>query len=268
MPSADKRALDQCTVLITRPRHQAGELQRRLEQQGAKVRHFPVIEIGAVAENAVINRILAKLDEYDIAIFISRNAVEQANILVKRSRGSWPKQLKLAAIGSATADMLVQSGLHVDIQPDAQFDTEGLLTSPAMQQLNGHRIVIFRGMGGREKLAEELRLKGAAVDYAEVYYRRRPQIDFEQLSEDQRKEISAIIVASNESLQNLYEIAGDKYRSWLLNRPLVVISQRCGALANKLKFSRYCVANQASMAGLAEAVVECCKQYPVEERDD
>jgi len=273
MPSADKRLLEQCTILMTRPRHQTSELQQLLEAHGARLIDFPVIEIRPLDSSdesfqALNTNIIAQLDRYNIAIFVSSNAVEQAHAIVNQERGQWPKQLRLAAIGAATTNALKQRGLQVDIEPVAPFDSEALLALLTMQQVRGQRIVIFRGVGGREKLAAALKQLGATVDYAEVYSRQRPSTSLNDLTDSERKNISTIIAASNESLQNLYDIAGETWRSWLLNKPVAVISQRCGELARQLKFKHYCIASKASKEGLMEAVLACCKQYPVEDRDD
>ena len=273
MQTSDSRHLGKCTILLTRPPHQSKELHKLLEQQGAKVLHFPVIEIVPVSKTDTDNyiaaqQIIARLDDYDIAIFISSNAVEQAVERVSQIRAIWPDKLKLAAIGDSTTRMLEHFGMRVDIQPATTFNSEALLAMSLMQNVQGKNIVIFRGIGGRETLAEVLRQRGARVDYAEVYVRQRPSVDLSDLTSDQRKGISAIIVASNESLQNLYDMAGTKFRQWLLNTPMVLISQRCGALANKLKFRHYIVAKQASNIGLLNAAQQCCEQYPVEDRDD
>jgi uroporphyrinogen-III synthase len=259
MPSDDKVRLSHATVLVTRPRAQSAALSEQLEDAGARVIHFPVIDIVPVdiaeaADGNVLRRVVERLDSYAVAIFISTNAVIHADRIVGQLLGDWPRQLRLAVIGPGSARALADIGLQAEICPAEQFNSEGLLALPALQQVRGQRILIFRGKGGRETLATELRQRGAHVDYAEVYRRCRPTTRLEDLPEGQRDSISAIIVASNESLQNLYDLAGERWRSWLQQVPLIVISRRSEALARDLGFKYIVVANQATNEAMFEAV--------------
>lgn len=245
--------------MLTRPRDQALALTEQLEEAGARVIHFPVIDIVplAISADAAVSRLVGQLDSYAIAVFISSNAVIQADRIVRQLRGEWPAQLRLAVIGPASAKALTTVGLQAHICPVSEFNSEGLLATRAMQQVSGKRIIIFRGRGGRETLATELRRRGAQVDYAEVYQRRRPATGLEALAQRQRDAINAIIVASNESLQNLYDMAGERNRNWLLGVPVVVISQRSAALAGDLGFAHIVTAEQATNDSLCTAALTC-----------
>jgi len=263
MPTDDTTGLDHSTVLVTRPRHQTEELSALIAAAGAGVIHFPVLEIVPLSPDNAGADIIEQLDTADIAIFISANAVEQADIRVRQQLGQWPAQLQLAVVGRSSAQALARAGLRVDICPEHGFNSEALLALPAMQQVRDKRIVIFRGQGGREKLAAELRQRGARVDYVEVYRRQRPKGDLSPLRQDgQLGRISAIIIASNESLQNLYDLAGTADRDWLLNTPLAVISRRCAELAQQLGFRHYNIAKEASNQGLFEAVQQYTEMAP------
>jgi len=259
MPTDSTGDLKNLTVLVTRPLHQTEELCALLNAAGAETINFPVLEIVPVQDSSALSVIIEGLDDVDIAIFVSANAVEQGDSLVRQLRGGWPSGLQLAVVGRSSARALTRAGLKVSICPERDFNSESLLALPEMKQVEDKSIVIFRGHGGRETLATELRRRGARVDYAEVYARRCPQTDFGQLQQDGRLErISAIIVASNESLQNLYDLAGERYRDWLLRTPLAVISQRTAELARQLGFHRYCIANEADNRALLAAVRQCC----------
>lgn len=262
--TAEKTAVPvtKLTVLVTRPQHQTAELGEMITAAGAEVIYFPVLEIIPLQNDShEITRattLIEQLERVDIAIFISANAVEQADIRVRKIRGQWPAHLQLAVVGRSSAQALVRIGLSASLCPQQGFNSEALLALPGLQQLQNKRIVIFRGLGGREKLAAVLRQRGAQVDYAEVYQRRCPDGDLGRLRlEGSLERINAIIVASNESLQNLYHLAAQTDRDWLLNTPLVVISQRCADKAEQLGFRHCCIAREASNQALFEAVQAC-----------
>lgn len=257
MPVPDPgRRLAGYGVLVTRPQHQSRPLCRMIADHGGHSISFPVIDIVPPENIETAVNLIKRLEEFDLAIFISANAVEQADKLVRQIH-HWPAQLKLAVIGRSSAAALQSCGLRADIVPTRDFNSEALLALPAMQDVKDRRIVIFRGQGGRELLASELAARGARVDYAEVYRRQRPHQDLESI-QDELAAIDAVIVASNESLQNLYDMAGTRRRDWLLSRALVVISQRAAEQAHRLGFnSTITVADEASNEGLLTALIRC-----------
>jgi uroporphyrinogen-III synthase len=74
-------------------------------------------------------------------------------------------------VGPATARALNQAGYRVAIQPSDSFDTEGLLMHPRLEHVAGHRILMIKGVGGRQLLQQELARRGATVVGADVYER-------------------------------------------------------------------------------------------------
>ena len=185
-------------VLVTRPAAQAGELVAAIEAAGGRSIVFPVIEISPRSPQDV-EADLASLTDPDIAIFISRNAVEHGL--------AWSGGGAIAAVGPATAAAIEAAARVVDIRPAGGFDSESLLEEPELKDVRGKTIRIIRGNGGRELLATTLRERGATVDYLEVYARRTPAYTTAEIAaiaqriED--REIRVIVVMSVESLRNL-----------------------------------------------------------------
>ena len=131
----------------------------------------------------------------------------------------------------------MQYGLAADLYPERGFNSEALLALPAMQDVSGQRIVIFRGDGGREYLADTLRERGARVEYIAAYRRVRPESDNAHLLQLWRhQQISIVLVNSAESLKNLWEMVGTTGRSLLTRTPLLVVSERLVGLAGELGF--------------------------------
>lgn len=237
-------------VLVTRPAAQAGHLCALLEQSGAECEALPAMDIIAHADTESQAR-LQHAQAWDMLIFVSRNAVEYA--LPCLDKAGLPV---VAAIGRKTAELLQQENINVEIIPP-RFDSESLLAMPAMQRVAGKRILIVRGVGGREKLAEILLQRGAVVEYAEVYQRIRPHKNAARLQHLlAQQQLNAITIGSGDTLLNLVELAGEE-KDALRSLPLVVMSARIGKLAEQLGFAdtgNIHIAPEASDEGLLTAL--------------
>ena len=98
--------------------------------------------------------------------------------------------------------------------------------------LDGSRVLIVRGLGGREFLGDALRSRGSAVEYLECYRRVRPDGDMrELLSQRGRDGIKACLATSSSIVANLFEMAGAAERSWLCSMPFFVPHPRVAATA-------------------------------------
>lgn len=234
--SDDATALADRGVLVTRPAAQAEPFCEALEHEGARVIRFPVLEILAPSDPTNLRAVLAELDTFDIAVFISPNAVQRVMNLALAER-EWPAGTTIAAIGNRTAQELRSFGRAPDIAPPRRFDSEALLAEPAMQDVSGKQVVIFRGDGGRELLGDTLHERGANVTFAEAYRRGRPEGDTGDLMYAfSRGQVDLITITSGEGLRNLYEMVGKLGRMWLRKTPLVVGSERIAEIAQELGF--------------------------------
>ncbi|MFO8025079.1 uroporphyrinogen-III synthase [Thiohalophilus sp.] len=224
-------------VVITRPPHQSADLQHQLEQAGARPLLFPLLAIDRPANPSAAQQALTRLQDYDLLIFISPNAVQHALALLP---DGLPNNLTLACVGRGTARALQeQGGRSPDLMPQQGHDSEALLALPDLQaeQIHGKSVLIVRGEGGREKLATSLRARDAQVEYAEVYRRLKPANDPETLLGPLRRgEIDIISLSSSEALTNLLEI-GQNEQEILQHTPLVVFHQRIADAARQRGFS-------------------------------
>lgn len=215
--------LDGARILVTRPRQQAETLCRAIAALGGVAVPYPVLEIAAPQDLAGLDEVIAVLERFDIAIFISANAAEYGVARVRARRGGFPPDLRLGAVGRKTGEVLREQGLTVHLTPRERYDSEGLLALPELQRVAGRRVVIFRGEGGRELLAETLRARGAEVVYAECYRRLLPDAAGQG---PPPADIDLAVVTSNEGLRNLFELAGEQGRARLCRTPMVVMSAR------------------------------------------
>ena len=99
-------ALSGLGVLVTRPEFQAMPLCRLLEAQGATAFRLPAIEIRPFGERDEIRASVEPLQDFDLIIFLSANAVRFGATLLDQRR-----DLHLAAVGPATLRALNQAGI-------------------------------------------------------------------------------------------------------------------------------------------------------------
>jgi uroporphyrinogen-III synthase len=249
-------------VLNTRPLHQQAELTLLLEQHGARVLSFPVIEI-ALAENSDLRqRLAAEIPRTDILLFVSRNAVEGAFRMLD------PSQLKAGGcygvIGTATRRALAERVANLDrcLVAGEPYNSEALLDADALQRVAGKRIMIFRGQQGRNLLGEELAARGAEVSYCEVYRRKLPTVDparFNRLVVDSFPTLA--ILTSNEGMHNLFELVDAAAAGRLRQIPWLLISERMRESALKLGHNATIViARNASDEGIQQSVCDWADQ--------
>ena len=219
-------ALTGLGVLVTRPEAQGRALAARLRLAGARVWSLPAIEIHPLprAEPGDDPSATGWL------VFVSVNAVEHGAHLIASRPGC-----RLAAVGPATAAALVAAGHPVDLTPAQGFDSEHLLASPPFESVAGSEVLIVRGRGGRELLAETLRSRGATVRYAEVYERRRSRPTAEALGDVEdalrRGDIQVVTATSAELLTNLRELLSPAGRAQLAKTAILAGGKRIAAAA-------------------------------------
>lgn len=200
--------LDGYGIVITRPAEQAHTLAALISDHGGNALLFPLIAIAALPDYGVFEQKLLALKNTDWAIFISSNAVQNAMPRLLATLGALPENLKFAAIGPSTAAELAKFGVKQTLIPLGRFDSESLLAMPEMQAVQDQNVVIFRGVGGRELLADSLAERGAHVDFAECYRRINPQQDVSFLKSLWRnKQLHAIVVTSSEAMRSLLALA-------------------------------------------------------------
>ena len=191
-------------IIVTRPKGQAEALAALIRQEGGEALSIPAIEIRPLADPAAFQVFADRLESFDLAIFVSGNAVRSALALL-RGR-PWPAHLKVATVGSASRHALEDSGFSGVIAPAAQPDSEGLLALPEMAAVRGKRVAILRGDAGRELLGEELARRGAAVEYVACYRRVRPEAG--ELAHAWDRGVDAVTISSSEGLANFLDMLG------------------------------------------------------------
>ena len=248
-PLAGKR------ILVTRPEAQAKEFSNLIRQAGGEPLEVATIEIGEAADLAPLHSIADRLESFDLAIFVSRNAVSRAMVLLRTRRGGrpWPAHLRMATVGTGSREELERHGFSGVITPPARADSEALLALPELADVAGRRVAIFRGEGGRRLLGETLAARGATVEHAVCYRRRRPEAGGVSLREAWSK-TDAVTVSSSEGLANLAAMLGAPRARETARTPLFVPHARVAEEAQRLGFGSAIVAGPGDREMVAALV--------------
>ena len=217
-------------IVVTRPREQAAQLAQDIEKLGGTCILFPLLEITPLADVQPLRDLLARLHEFQMAIFISPNAARFGMEAILKA-GGLPASLQIATVGLGSAKALKNYGVMQVIAPQQRFDSEALLELPEMQNTIGKHVAIFRGESGRELLGDTLKSRGANVEYVSCYRRSKPQHDITALL---AAHPDALSVSSSEALMNLWEMLDMADRKLCTELPLFVSHERIAAAAHKL----------------------------------
>lgn len=248
------------TIVVTRPLAQAGALAGQIAAAGGTPVVFPLLEIGPAPDPAPLAAAIDALDSYALAAFVSPNAVAHS-VPAILARRAWPDALCAAAVGQGTLRALAALGID-GIAPRTRFDSEALLELPelAPARVAGRRVVIFRGDGGRELLADTLRSRGAQVDCVTCYTRSAPAGGpGPLLAHWADGGIDAIAVSSSEGLRFLWDMLDADGRARLAATALFVPHARIAENAHALGLARV-VLTDAADAGLFAGL--CAYNWP------
>lgn len=163
------------TVMITRARRQAAEFAGELERLGARVVECPTIEIVEPESYAPLDQAVEDLFGYDWIVFTSANGVEHfiRRLELRGVDVSALDELRVCAIGAATADRLRDAQVHVDVVPE-KFQAEGVYAAlegyvGGRAQLDRLNFLIPRAAVARDHLPRALEAAGARVDVVPAY---------------------------------------------------------------------------------------------------
>ena len=194
-------------VLVTRAREQASALSDRLRLLGAEVIEFPTIQIAPPVDHyAALDVALAKIASYDWIVFTSANGVRHTFDRL-RSAGRDARAFsgaRVAAVGPATADALIERGIAADFTP-TEFVAEAVLAQFPVPVAN-LRILLARAADARDLLPETWRAQGAVVDDIAAYQTVLASEGAEDVRAAlHRGEIDVITFTSSSTVRNFME---------------------------------------------------------------
>lgn len=226
-------------VIVTRPAIGGERLRDRLSTRGADAAWWPAFDIGPAPDVDAARRGLARLAAYDLAIFVSANAVSATHELLA---DKWPTRTTIGAVGASTAHA-VRIEWQLDsrtrlIAPndDHASGSEAFWRAWSASGLRAQKVLLLRAEEGRDWLAEQFTEAGATVEAIAVYSRRPHWLsaeDLAQLEKWVRAGVQPIvIVSSSEAVSALDQQVSVIHASWLRTGTAIAMHAR---IAERLK---------------------------------
>lgn len=220
--------MDKPRLLVTRFAPDAQRLANALNSNGI----FAIPQsLLAIEKSAEFNNVsFLFTNSYDYIIAISSNAVNYTHQALLGSK--WPTS-HYVAVGKTTQAVLSKVTGQIVTAPETLFTSEGVLELPCMKEVVGKRIVILRGVGGRELLAQKLTARGAMVEYYQPYQRVALKLNGKLLVQEwQQQGVNGVIISSGELLQRLLALVPENNIDWLKTLTIYVPSMRLAEQAH------------------------------------
>jgi len=239
-------------VLVAGSPSTSKDLSRRLTELGAEVIAQPAIRLTDPPDWGPVDAALDKLDQYDWLVFSSKNGVDHFFRRLFDSGGDARKlgSVKLAAVGSGSAEQLARYSLKVDLVPE-EFNADSLAEALA-GEAKGKRFLLARASRGRDVLEEKLEEAGGRVEQIVVY----GSVDVEEPDAEVAAalaggEIDWVAVTSSATAKSLARLYGDA----LGEARLASISPLTSSVLEELGYQPAAEASPHTMAGLVEAIL-------------
>ncbi len=169
--SVESQPLRGLRIAVTRPAAQADDFLRGLRALGAEAVSHPTIRIQGPSDPEPLRQAVQSLDRFDWIVFTSANGVARFWHVLEAGGGAvgWPTQIRVAAIGPATAEALRGRGIEAEVMPE-EYVAEAVANALIdLHELTGRKVLLPRAAEARKVLPERLRAAGAAVEEVVAY---------------------------------------------------------------------------------------------------
>ena len=248
-------------ILVTRPQIQAGELSKPLEVLGATPIEIPTIKIVAPKDSEPLRKACARVTSFDWVVFTSVNGVEafMNTLLENHPTVEVLKNIRLCAIGPATAACLDRFNLKVDVMP-ADHRAEGVSTALRENHVSpGEKILLPRADIARALLPNELRLLGANVTDVTAYRTTLPSpktgIAVKELM--QNETVDVVTFTSASTARNFAKLVGTRTAIALLDNTIVAsIGPITANAAKQIGIETSILPRHSTVPALVDAITE------------
>jgi uroporphyrinogen III methyltransferase/synthase len=217
----EKRPLLGQNIVVTREKSHAIDTIKRIEELGGNVIPFPTIKLEEITPNKELEESIRNINKYSYIVFTSVTGVNIFfNKFLELKDIRTLAGIKIAAVGSKTANAIKKYGIKVDIIPE-RFAAEDLIDKLKEVLTKEDKVLIPRGKLGRRELVEELS-KVSLVHEIIIYDTvKSKESKDEMISRIEDLDSYYLLFTSPSTFTNFIEILGDD-SSWVLEKGKII----------------------------------------------
>lgn len=239
-------------VLVTRPADQAEELCSLLRERSIFAVAVPTVEIDRESAASELDATLGALGDAAWMVITSANGARALADRLAASDRSLPPELRVAAVGPATAHALRDAGIRVDHVPDAYLT---VAIAEGLGEVEGRRVVLARADAATPDLRDALLARGARVTEVVAYRTvEGPAASRDQLRAALHRDLDGIAFSASSTVRGLIRLASGVDRGRARTVPCFCIGPVTAATATRMGFHVAAVATEHTAAGLADAI--------------
>ena len=244
-------------IIVTRAREQASSLVERLEEYGAHVIEFPVIEIVEPEDYSELDNAIKNIKTYNWIIFTSVNGVKFFLNRLKFHKKDVRilDGIKICAIGPKTAEMFENFGIYPDFIPK-KYQAEYIIEGLQKIGIKGKKFLLPRAKVAREILPEKIKEYGGIIDVITVYETKMPDTRKDEvLNLLKENKIDYITFTSSSTVKNFIEMIDNKI-DLLKNVKLVSIGPITSDTIKSYNIKPSIEAKKFTIEGIIEAILD------------
>ena len=206
-------------IAITRPKERSKAAKEFIENYGAEAVLVPTLEL-KLENTDSLKELMSRFHELNWLIFTSVSSIDSIFKFYPNFVDDLNDDCRIATIGTKTAEVAMNKGLHIDIIPK-DYTAEGLIEEFEKFDLNNQIVGVPRTFSARTILPKRLKEMGAEVILAESYKSVIPEDKkgIENLiNEILDERIDGITFTSPLTVVNLFEIAKDDEKEELVEK--------------------------------------------------
>ena len=254
----EKKPLFGKNIMVTRSRTQSSSIVEKIMDLGGNPIEIPTIKIEKIENNTELENEINNIKDYTYLVLTSKNAVEiffdklEEMNLDTRALAN----LKVCAIGSATAKEIKSRGIIADIVPKA-FVAESLFDELKDKLTKEDNILIPRARNARDYLVDKL----SEICTVKEVHTYESVIDTSKKDEIldilEKEDLDFITFASSSTVRNFVEIIGQDNLDKINSSKVISIGPITSATAEELNINVYKEAETATIDKIVEAITVC-----------